>query len=48
MACLVVKSIGLQRIPSNSKGAMTEEDTERTELFWALYVMDKERVFMIG
>ena len=48
MACLVAKSIGLHRLPSNSKGAMTQEDTERTELFWTLYVMDKERVFMTG
>ena len=48
MACLVAKSIGLHRLPSNSKDAMTQEDTERTELFWALYVMDKERVFMTG
>ena len=48
MACLVAKSIGLHRLSSNLKGAMTREDTERTELFWALYVMDKERVFMTG
>ena len=48
MACLVAKSIGLHRLLSNSKGAMTQEDTERTELFWTLYVMDKERVFMTG
>ena len=33
MACLVAKSIRLQRIPINSKGVMTEEDTERTEVF---------------
>lgn len=48
MACFVAKSMGLQRLPTDSKGAMTEKDPERTELFWALYVMDKERVFMTG
>ena len=48
LACLVAKSIGLHRLPSNSKGAMTQEDIERTELFWTLYVLDKERVFLTG
>ena len=48
MACLVAKSMGLHRLPSDMKGGMTEGDPERTELFWALYVMDKERAFMTG
>lgn len=48
LACLVGKSIGLQRLPTDSKGTMTEKDSECTGLFWALYVMDKERVFMTG
>lgn len=48
MTCLVAKSMGLHQLPRNSKGAMTETDAERTELFWALYGMDKERVFMTG
>ena len=48
MACLVAKSMGLHRLPSDSTRATTEENAERTDLFWALYVMDKERVFMTG
>ena len=48
MACLVAKNMGLHRLPRNSNGATSEEDAERTELFWALYVLDKERVFMTG
>ena len=48
MACLVAKSMNLHQLPRNSTGAMTETDTERSELFWALYCMDKERVFLTG
>ena len=48
MACLVAKSMGLHRLPSNSQSIMTEEGVERTELFWVLYIMDKERAFMTG
>ena len=48
MACRVAKSMGLHRLPNGSKIALCDIDTERNNLFWALYVMDKERAFMTG
>ena len=50
MACQVAKSMGLQRRPTNNSQycQSEEEDARRTQLFWALYVMDKERTFMTG
>ena len=47
MACLVTKSIGLHRLPSNWRGAMSQEDIERTELFWAS-VLDKNPYSISG
>ena len=42
MACTVAKNMGLQRISD------APQDTERANVFWTLYIMDKERTFMSG
>ena len=48
MACHVIKNMGLQSLPHGSKKALSEMDAERTNLFWTVFIMDKERVFMTG
>ena len=48
MACIVAKNMGLQRIPGDSISSYSPQDNERANLFWTLYVMDKERAFMSG
>ena len=47
MACQLIRSMGLQQSHSISLGP-SDLDTERRNIFWALYVMDKQRVFMNG
>ncbi len=48
LACHVAKSMGLLRRPANEAGSTPERNETRTQLFWVLYVMDKERTFMTG
>ena len=48
LACHVAKSMGLQRRPANHADLSPEVHELRSQLFWLLYVMDKERAFMTG
>lgn len=47
MACCVVKFMGLQQSHGLRSGT-PDIDAERRNIFWALYSMDKQRVFMTG
>lgn len=48
MACSVANAMGLQRIPGGSASSYFPHSTERASLFWTLYILDKQRVFMSG
>lgn len=47
MACYVVKFMGLQQ-SHGLRSSTPDMDAERRNIFWALYAMDKQRVFMTG
>lgn len=44
MACQLIRLMGLQQ----SHSGPSDLDTERKNIFWALYVMDKQRLYMNG
>ena len=48
MACNIAKHMGLQRISGSPTSDPSSEDKEKADLFWTLYIMDKERAFMSG
>ena len=43
-----VKSMGLQQCNSSGNASLSTADEERRDLYWAVFVMDKQRTYMAG